>query len=32
MVQIVQSIAKVLMMNDDEMDVDGDFMPNAMGI
>ena len=32
MVKIVQSIAKVLMMNGDEMDADGDFMANAVGI
>ena len=32
MVKIVQSIAKVLMMNGDEMDAEGDFMPNAVGI
>ena len=32
MLKIVQSIAKILMMNGDEMDVEGDFMPNAVGI
>ena len=32
MVQIVQSIVKILMTNDDEMDAAGYFMPNALGI
>ena len=32
MVTNVQSIAKVLMMNGNEMDAEGDFMPNAVGI
>ena len=31
-VKIVQSITKVLMINGDEMDAEGDFMPNAAGI
>ena len=32
MVKIVQSIAKILMMNGDEMGVEGDFMLIAVGI
>ena len=32
MVKIVQSIVKTLMMNGDEIDAEGDFMPNAVGI
>ena len=28
----VQSIGKTLMMNGDERDVEGDFMPNGVGI